>query len=254
MAGNIQRIQDLPMQIGRFSYFPDCDTILFMIRKERQQQNMIDTILLDFDGTLMNTNDLIIESWQHTFSILEGKEGDHDDIIATFGEPLHDSMERMFPEVDTDEAVKIYRDYHRDHFCDRIEMFPGMAELLKEIRRRDYKTGLVTSRLARTTGLGLKKYGLEKYFDAVVTMEECTRHKPDPQPVELTLAKLHSSAQNSLLLGDTMYDILCAKNAGVISVLVGWAMAVSEKEINGPDGPDYVIEEASDLLSILEKH
>ena len=53
------------------------------------------------------------------------------------------------------------------------------------------------------------------------------------------------------MLGDTMYDILCARNAGVRSVLVGWQMAVSEEEIKGPNGPDYIIKKPEDLFDIL---
>jgi phosphoglycolate phosphatase-like HAD superfamily hydrolase len=49
-----------------------------------------------------------------------------------------------------------------------------------------------------------------------------------------------------------MYDILCAKNAGVRSVLVGWALAVTEEEKTGPEGPDYVIPKAKDLSNMLE--
>ena len=48
-----------------------------------------------------------------------------------------------------------------------------------------------------------------------------------------------------------MFDILCAKNAGVKSVLVSWAMAVSEEEKTGPNRPDYIIDQANDLLKLL---
>ena len=54
-----------------------------------------------------------------------------------------------------------------------------------------------------------------------------------------------------MMLGDTMFDIRCAKNAGVTSVLVSWAVAVTEEEREGPDRPDYVIDKAEDLLTLL---
>ena len=49
-----------------------------------------------------------------------------------------------------------------------------------------------------------------------------------------------------------MFDIGCARNAGVMSVLVNWSVSVSEEEKTGPDGPDFVIDKAADLLKILE--
>lgn len=211
----------------------------------------IDTVLFDFDGTVMNTTDVILDSWQHTFNTFEGRSRPVEEIVKTFGEPLHYTMERVLPHVDPEEAIETYRSFHRDNFGQRISVFEGMAELLAELKRREYKTGLVTSRLAGTTWEGLHKYDLAEYFDVVVSCDDTDKHKPDPTPVNITLEKLGSKAENSIMLGDTMFDILCARNAGVLSVLVGWAIALSPEEIAGPDGPDFIIEKAEDLLLLL---
>lgn len=211
----------------------------------------INTILFDFDGTVMNTNDVIINSWQHTFQTLENRKEDVKKIIRTFGEPLAITMEKLFPEVPTHEAVDIYRSYHRDNFGDLITLFPGMKELLQELKERNYKTAMVTSRLRNTTRQGLEKYEIMDYFDAVVTADDTDKHKPDPTPINIALEMLDSAPEGSIMLGDTMFDILCAKNAGVKSVLVGWAMAVTDEDKAGPDKPNYIIEKAEDLLKII---
>jgi len=214
-------------------------------------KNGHDTVLFDFDGTVMDTNKLIIESWQHTFRTLEGRERPLPEIIETFGEPLADTMEKFFPDIPVDKSINIYRDYHYDKFEDLIELFPGMEKLLIRLKKENYKTGLVTSRLRPTTMEGLNKYDIAKCFDVIVTMEDCTRHKPDPQPAQIALEKLSSLPARSMMLGDTMFDIKCANNAGVTSVLVAWAMAVSEEDIKGPDGPDYILTKAENLFDIL---
>lgn len=213
----------------------------------------IDTILFDFDGTVMDTNDVIINSWQHTYRTLENREEDVANIVKTFGEPLEITMQKLFPNVPLEESVPIYRSYHRDNFGELISICPGMKELLQELKQQEYKVGLVTSRLKTTTMQGLEKYELTPYFDVVVTAEDTDKHKPDPAPVLIALEKLKSAPEKSLMLGDTMFDILCARNAGVASVLVEWGIALTEEEKNGPDGPDYRIGKAEELFDILRR-
>ncbi len=212
---------------------------------------MIDTILFDFDGTLMDTTDVIMGSWQHTFMTLTGREGDVEKIYRTFGEILEDSMAKMFPDYDTDEAVEIYRSYHRKNFGDRIKVFPGMKQLLADLKSKGVKTAVVTSRAKVTTIEGLEHYGLFEYIDALVTCDDTDKHKPDPEPVNIALKKLSSKPENALMIGDSKFDIMCARNAGVKSVLVGWQLALTPEEINGESGPDYIIEKAEEILDFV---
>jgi pyrophosphatase PpaX len=213
----------------------------------------INTILFDFDGTVMDTNRVIINSWQHTFRTLTGAERPEADIVASFGEILHDTAARFFPDVPVEETVEVYRSYHRANFGPMISVFPGVRELLDALKARGCTLAIVTSRLPATTAEGLEKYGLTDYFDLIVTCEDCTKFKPDPEPVRIALEKLGKKPEEALMVGDTRNDILCARGAGVRSVLVGWAVAVPEEERVGPDAPDYCIEEAGDLLAILEE-
>ena len=209
------------------------------------------TILFDFDGTIMNTNEMIIESWQHTFRTVEGKERERDAIIKTFGEPLFITMNKVLPQIPVEHGVEIYREYLKKHFAEKITPFPGMPELIQKLKVLGYQNGLVTSRTRESTFVGLDRFGLLPYFDCVVSCDDTDRHKPDPEPVRIALNMLDAKAERAVMLGDSMFDILCAKNAGVRSVLVGWQLAVSEEELNGPTGPDYRIKAPEDLLNLL---
>ena len=210
-----------------------------------------DTVLFDFDGTIMNTNNVILMSWQHTFQTLENRKEDESRLVRTFGEPLEVTMRKFFPDIPVDESIEIYRSFHRDNFGDLITLFPGMNELLSEVKSRGYKTGLVTSRLYQTTLEGLEKYHIKDYFDVLVTADDTTKHKPDPEPINIALRKLKSLPENSIMIGDTMYDILCAKNAGVDVALVSWSIALNEDEDFKGNDPDYIIHEARELLDII---
>lgn len=209
------------------------------------------TIIFDFDGTVVDTNEIVIQSWQHTYRTLEGKEHPREEIVSTFGEPLWISMERAFPDRDVDECVAIYRGFQKNHFNEEIKLFPGMRELIIELKARDYEVGIVTSRTRDTTINGLNKFGLMDYIDDIVSCDDTDKHKPDPEPVNIALRHFKTEPSQAIMIGDSMFDILCAHNARVKAVLVGWAIAVTDEDKNGPDAPEFFIKEAKDLLDIV---
>lgn len=209
---------------------------------------MINTILFDYDGTLMDTNEVVLQSWQHTFRTIRGYEEDPEVIRQTFGEPLVMTLAKLFPETPVEKSLDIYRTFQREVFTDFVEVFSGMFELLEELKYQGYKLGLVTSRTKDTTWAGLEHYGMDKYFDAVITAGDTDKHKPDPAPILITLDRMGSLPEEAIMVGDTMFDLLCAQNAGVKSVIVDWSVTMTTDE---KKQADYVIKSAEDLLNIL---
>ena len=210
----------------------------------------IKTVMFDFDGTLVNTNDLIVKCFQHTFRTYTGKEMDRAEIQRNFGEPLGVTMERCFGKDRKRGAMDVYRSLHRGRFVKLIRMFPGMDELVKELKQKGYQTALVTSRLAETAMLGIETFGLKPWFDTIVTMDRITRHKPDPQAIQLALSDLGAKAAEAVMIGDTKYDMLCAKNAGCLSILVDWS--VMEGEERERLAPDYIAKSPEQIREIIE--
>ena len=78
---------------------------------------------------------------------------------------------------------------------------------------------------------------MERYFDTIVTCDDTDKHKPDPEPVNIALERLGSRPEEAVMIGDSIFDILCAKGAGVKSVLVSWALAVSDEDQTGENAP-----------------
>lgn len=212
----------------------------------------ITTVLFDYDGTLMDTNEIIMESWQHTFRTLTGKEGDRKRILESFGEPLRTTMVKFFPDHDVDEAVELYRSYQVSFYKKRIQMFPGTPELIDGLKERGFRLAIVTSRLRPTTMEGLEKYGLTDRFDYVVTADDTDKHKPDPEPVRIALDKLGSRPEEALMVGDSMFDIGCGNNAGVRTVLVNWAVAAGAQQALNDYLPDYSISSPEELFGVIE--
>lgn len=212
--------------------------------------NNIKAVLFDFDGTIMDTNEVIINSWQHTFRSLKGKEADVNMLLGTFGEPLEISIDKMLPEFSRDDAMRIYREYQYCNFKGLISLFPGVVEVLRELKGKDIKTAIVTSRLRRTTMEGIEKFDLHDFFDTVVTMEDTKKHKPDAEPAFEALRRLDIEAERAIMVGDSKFDIMCARNAGVKSVLVDWSVA-ARAESGIENKADFKIRSLKELLDFV---
>ena len=94
-----------------------------------------------------------------------------------------------------------------------------------------------------------------KYFDEIITVEDVTKAKPDPEILLTMLERLGSKPKTSVMTGDTRWDIGCANNAGATSVLVGWSQALAGKtkeDFTGNEVPDFIINTPEELLTIIE--
>ena len=208
-------------------------------------------IVSDFDGTLINTNDVIIEAWQYTYSHYGRPEQPVEYITKFFGEPLLITMAREFPEVDPTESAEVYRQRQREMAPRLVSIFPGTEDLLKALRERGYKTGIVTSRTRESTLSYLDMFGIAGYFDDIVTCDDTDKHKPDPEPALLGLAKLDAGPEEAVMIGDSLFDMKCAGGAGIRTVLVGWAVTGASEDMEDCC-VDYTISEPMELMEILE--
>ena len=119
----------------------------------------ITTILFDFDGTIMNTNEVVIKSWQHTFRTVEGKERPVESIVSTFENLSSRPWPGSFLRYPWRRACE-YIGVLLEHYDEMIHPFPGMVDLICKLKERGYKTGLVTSRVGDTAVQGLEQFGL----------------------------------------------------------------------------------------------
>ncbi len=210
----------------------------------------IKNILFDVDGTLLDTNELIIQSFQHTYKRHLNKQVGKEQIIKSFGEILKFTIDREFGN-DSNEAIKTYRSFQVENFEKLITIHEGVKEGVEELHRQGYKLGIVTSRLSASAIRGLKHFGLMDYFQSIISADNTDIHKPDPTPAFMALAELGGKPEETILVGDTQYDILCGKNAGITSVVVGWSAL--PRDVILKYEPDYIVESMEELMALVEK-
>lgn len=214
--------------------------------------NGIKAVLWDFDGTLADTNQVVLNSWYHTFDHYGMDRPAVEVLTATFGENLEDSLARFFPDHPVEEVVAVFRGYQKNHFKSDVDLYPGVRDVLYALNSKGYKQAIVTSRSKASLRNNGYEFPEPQVFSAYVMAEDTDAHKPDPTPCLIALEKLGVAAEEAIMIGDSRLDTLCGKNAGVKTVLVGWSLACPRDQAVGQYEPDYIIEKAEDLLAILE--
>lgn len=209
----------------------------------------INTIMFDFDGTLMDTTDLIIESFKYTVRKHLNYDIDAKDLYPTFGRPLIEALEELAPNRG-EELIKTYREFNLYNHDQMVNIFDHVPETLAALKDRKIKLGIVTSKSRATLEKGLELYNLKPYFDAIVALEDTVRHKPHPEPILHCLQLLQATPDQALYVGDSPHDIKCAHQAGVKAVAVRWSY-LSWDSIEA-ENPEFTIETIQDLFTIID--
>ena len=212
-------------------------------------EKKITTLLFDLDGTLINTNELIIASFLHTLNHYYPNQYTREDVYEFIGPSLLETFSGLDLER-AEEMIEHYREHNHLHHDLLVEEYEGVYETIQELKERNYKVGIVTTKMRKAVQRGLLKGRLDSFFDVVVTLDDVKNPKPDPEPVELALKLIGSSAEETIMVGDNSHDILAGKNAGTKTAGVAWAL--KGRDYLEQYGPDYMLENMRDLLSIVE--
>ncbi len=207
-----------------------------------------DAYLFDADGTLMDTRELILQSYLHMGGVLDLPLSERA-IQATTGLPVMAQLGILLGEGRGDafyeRARDVYNEYMYSHLDDYLRAFPGAAETLAELQRRGKTLAVVTSRRLKSTDLFLERLGLKRYFSLVVTPECTDTHKPEPGPALYALERLGAAPERSLFIGDAIFDIQCGRAAGMDTAFVVWG-GMDPKE--WPAQPHWTVNHFHELL------
>lgn len=206
-------------------------------------------VLFDLDGTLIDTSNLIIRSFQHTFNLHYGRPLTPEEIYAFFGKPLKAALEHYGPGK-VEELTQTYREFNLAHHDQLTTGFSGVPETIKALYDAGILMAIVTSKTKSTAIRGLKLFDMDKYFSVVIGHEECQKHKPEPEPVLLALEKLNLAPADCLMLGDSPFDLISAREAGVKTAAVRWTEIAWDSLL--AEKPDYILHTIEDLLTICE--
>jgi pyrophosphatase PpaX len=207
------------------------------------------TILFDLDGTLIDTNELIIQSFLHTLQHYYPDQYKREDVLPFMGPTLVETFGSMNPD-NIEEMIKTYRTFNISNHDLLVKEFEGVKETVIALKEKGYKIGIVTSKMSDVVMKGLKLTALDPYFEIIVALDHVEKAKPDPGPILMALEKLDSTPEETIMVGDNHHDIVGGQNAGVRTAAVAWS--IKGRDYLATFNPDYMLENMTDLLSILE--
>ncbi|MCL2522274.1 MAG: HAD-IA family hydrolase [Erysipelotrichales bacterium] len=208
----------------------------------------VNTLIFDLDGTLIDTNELIIETFRRTFlEFYPDNIPSRTEIIEFIGPTLVSTFSKYAINVeDIADLVAYYRKVNRELSSEYIKVFPGVTEALKILQNQKYNLAILTSKQSDVAKENLIFTGLDKFFPVIVGCDHCQNHKPDPEGVYQVL-NFFPDHKGALMIGDNDSDILSGKNAGLKTVFVNWSI----KELGTPT--DYRINTMNELLEIIKE-
>ncbi|NIP71657.1 MAG: HAD-IA family hydrolase [Gammaproteobacteria bacterium] len=188
-------------------------------------------LIFDWDGTLMDSEVHIVASMQAAMGELGLEVLPRETVRNVIGLGLREAICTLFPDNDGEAFVSEFaRRYRRRYMApDRpLALFAGVANTLRQLHRRGYLLSVATGKSRRGLDRSLAESGLGELFRASRSAEE-TASKPDPRMLHEILAELGAEPQQTLMVGDTEFDLEMASRAGMRSVAVSYGVHAAER-------------------------
>ncbi|GAC41189.1 pyrophosphatase PpaX [Paenibacillus popilliae] len=209
---------------------------------------MIRTVLFDLDGTIIDTNELIIETFLHV--LLERTPTlTREQIIPSMGMPLEYQLRKFSGLADVEELKAAYRRYNISRHDELVREFPHVREVIGALHEGGIRLGIVTTKMRETTKRALRMFGLLDQMGVVVTIDDVQHAKPHPEPVLLAIEKLKADPATTLMVGDSPADIQSANAAGAISCGVAWSL--KGEAVLRQYEPRHIIHDMRDILTLI---
>jgi HAD superfamily hydrolase (TIGR01549 family) len=214
----------------------------------------IRALLFDLDGTVADTHELIYQCFSETFRRHVGRDCSRRLWEECVGLPLEEMFAVALQHLGESAASPgLFARQYRERLVEidgAVGAFPEMPEILASLQQDGIRLALVTSKHQPAVSRHLDRLKLGHLFEAVITGDQCIRSKPDPEPFTRALAVLGIPADETAAVGDSQYDVLGARAAGVLAVAACWGTTHRAALLSAR--PDRVLEQPRDLHCFLE--
>ena len=206
-------------------------------------------LLFDFDGTLLNTNELIVQTFMQIFDEKFPGKYSTQDCLQFIGPSLQQTFDELTP-GETDRMIAKYKEWNAANHDALVTGYDAVLETLEELHAMGIKLAIVSTKSSEGLARGLNVLKAAHLFEVIVGVDDVEHVKPHPEPVLLALEKLGVSKEEAIMIGDNSHDIEGGKNAGVRTAGVAWS-AKGADYLNRYE-PTYMLEHMRDLIDIVK--
>ncbi|RDJ12190.1 HAD family hydrolase [Rhizobium grahamii] len=198
-------------------------------------------VVFDLDGTLLDTHADLVESLNHTIAAIGVAPVSYDDLTHLVGHGAKVMIERAcslrghpLSEEELPALLNRFIAHYTDNMPGHTAPYPGLVEAMDQLKSAGCKLAVCTNKLEGLARSLIEKLELTHYFDAITGGDTFTVRKPDAQHLLGTIERAGGNARNSVMIGDSINDILVARNAGVPSIAVPFGYSDAPVETLGP--------------------
>lgn len=186
-------------------------------------KNRFDLLVFDWDGTLFDSVDWIVECLKQAAEDCDLPIPSDGEARSVIGLSLRDAMDTLYPGASPALASRVaesYRRYYKAKPITATSLFEGVPDMLAELRGQGYRLAVATGKIRTELDRALYATGTAGLFHATRCADE-TASKPDPMMLLQLMDELAVGRERTLMIGDSLHDLRMARNAGVSSVGVG---------------------------------
>ncbi len=208
-------------------------------------------IVFDWDGTVVDSEVRIVQAMQLGIADLGLAPRSHDEVKQIIGLGMKEALMQLYPDADDAFCAQLTNTY-RTYFLapeQRSAMFPGVKGVIENLAQQDYFLAVATGKSRRGLDRELLETQLQPLFHKTICADEAPS-KPNPQMLNELMDFVGVEPGETLMIGDTTYDLQMASNAGVASV--GVRYGVHSVERLAKHGPVAILNDLSELAALLD--
>jgi HAD superfamily hydrolase (TIGR01509 family) len=209
-------------------------------------------VIYDLDGTLIDSNEAIVEVFNRVVVELGEKELPRAVVEEMIGLPYNEAFRRVLPEAKHSMIPwcwERYREIYAEFAPGKTRILPGVEMALAHFKMLGLKQSVATLKHSDVASKILERLGLLSYFDLVLGITDVTNPKPASDVIDLTLTRLQVDPREAVFVEDTTIGLEAGKKAGVYTV--GVTTGTDDRERLAVLSPDYIVDGLRELTHLI---